>query len=111
MPIEIEGLDAAVSRLDEAADTTSETLADALRAAGDAFVESAQAAAPVDTGYLRDNITITTSSDTEVVIESEAEYSLFVEEGTSKMSAQPFFFQAADAAIQELQQSISNIQL
>lgn len=111
MPIELDGLDEATSRLDQASDTLSQGIADALNAAGDAFVESAQAAAPVDTGYLRDHIMITSSSNTEVIIESEADYSLFVEEGTWKMDAQPFFFQAADAAIRELEQSISNIEL
>jgi HK97 gp10 family phage protein len=109
--IKIDGLDEATSRLSEAANTLSQAIADALNAAGDAFVNSASAVAPVDTGFLRDNIAVTESSNTEVVIESQADYSLFVEEGTRNMSAQPFFFQAESAARQEMESAFSNIQL
>jgi HK97 gp10 family phage protein len=109
--IETQGLDEFVSRLEQAGDTLTQELFDALSAAGDAFVNAAQGQAPVDTGYLRDNISITSSSDTEVVIESQADYSRYVEEGTWKMSAQPFFFQAQDAARQEMESTMSNIQL
>ena len=109
--IESDGLDEFTSRLEQAADTLSEQIADALSAAGDAFVDSAQGMAPVDTGFLRDSISVTSATDTEVVIESEADYSLFVEEGTWKMTAQPFFFQAEAAALQELEQALSDIEL
>ena len=109
--VEIDGLNEFVSQLDQAADALTQGIADALRSAGDAFVDSAQGQAPVDTGFLRDNIQVTESSDREVVIESQANYSLFVEEGTRYMSAQPFFFQAINAAQQELEQELSNIQL
>lgn len=111
MPIEMEGLEEFTSRLDEAADTLSQAIAEALQSAGDAFVDSAQGMAPVDTGFLRDNIEITESSDTEIVIVSQAEYSGFQEFGTRKMQAQPYFFQAADTAMQEMENSLSNIQL
>ena len=109
--IESEGLDEFTSRLEQAADTLSEQIAEALQRAGDAFVDSAQGMAPVDTGFLRDNISVTSATDTEVVIESEADYSLFIEEGTWKMTAQPYFFQAADTAMQEMENSLSDIQL
>ena len=109
--IEIDGLDEATSRLDEADSILSQAIADALSAAGDAFVNSAQGVAPVDTGFLRDNIAVTETSDREVVIESQADYSLFVEEGTWKMQAQPYFFQAADSARTEMESALSNIQL
>jgi HK97 gp10 family phage protein len=54
------------------------------------LVERAQQNAPVDTGFLRDNISVSESDDTHAVVTSDAEYSIFVEEGTSKMSPQPF---------------------
>lgn len=109
--IEAEGLDDFTSRLEQAADALAQGITDALNSAADAFVNDAQASAPVDTGYLRDHIQITISSDTEIVIESEAGYSGFVEFGTFKMSAQPYFFQAADTARQELEAVISNLEL
>jgi HK97 gp10 family phage protein len=109
--IEIEGLNEFTLTFDEAAQALREGIAEALQNAGDAFVDSAQGAAPVDTGFLQDNIAITSTSDTEVVIESLAEYSLFVEEGTWKMTAQPYFFQALDSAQSELEAAMANIEL
>ena len=54
------------------------------------FVEKAQSNAPVDTGFLRDNIKIETLDKDSATVTSEAEYSIFVEEGTSHMSPQSF---------------------
>lgn len=53
----------------------------------------AQEIAPVDTGFMRDNIHETEDGN---AIISEAGYSGFVELGTVKMSAQPFMRPAAD---------------
>ena len=109
--IEVEGLQEFTGRLEQAADALSQGIAEALQSAGNVFVDSAQIEAPVDTGFLRDNIEITSASDTEIVIESQAEYSGFQEFGTRYMSAQPYFFQAADTARQEMENSLSNIDL
>jgi HK97 gp10 family phage protein len=109
--IETDGLDEWISRLDDIAATLSQEIADALQAAGDAFINDAQASAPVDTGFLRDNIQVVSSSDTELVIESQADYSGFVEYGTSRMSAQPFFEPAIESARNELEQRLSDIQI
>lgn len=111
MAIEVEGLEEFIQRLTGASDTLNQEIAEALRAAGDAFVDSAQAEAPVKTGFLRDHITVISSTDTEVVIESGADYSAFQEFGTYKMDAQPYFFQAADDAEREMEQQLSDIQL
>jgi HK97 gp10 family phage protein len=54
------------------------------------FVETAQGNAPVDTGFLRDNIAIESLDKDSAIVTSGAEYSIFVEEGTSNMSPQPF---------------------
>ena len=61
-----------------------------LQEAADTFVSKAQSKAPVDTGFLRDNIEVESVSDINAVVTSGAEYSIYVEEGTSRMSAQPF---------------------
>ena len=111
MSIQIDGLDEAISRLNDAADEISQGITDALRSAGEAFVDDAQAQAPVDTGYLRDHISILGSTDREVTIHSEAPYSAAQEFGTSKMSAQPYFFQAIDSARQEFEAFMSNLQI
>lgn len=50
----------------------------------------AQRFAPVDTGRLRESIHITDDGGDERTITAEADYAVYVEEGTSKMAAQPF---------------------
>lgn len=80
------------------------TLAAELKSAGDALVQetaqkiAADAAgrAPVDTGRLRDGIKAEGSGMASTVT-SEAPYSTFVEYGTSRAGAQPFFWPALEA--------------
>jgi|TARA_R100000455_G_C6273261_1_gene130650 HK97 gp10 family phage protein len=50
-----------------------------------------------DTGYLAQNIVLAIDSDgMGVGVESRAEYSVFLEFGTSKMAARPFMFPALE---------------
>lgn len=56
----------------------------------------AQQRAPVRTGRLRDGITVEGSGSASRVV-SEAPYSVYVEYGTSRMGAQPFFWPALEA--------------
>jgi hypothetical protein len=49
-----------------------------------------RAAAPVDTGFLKSQITVT-HSNTGLEARAGADYSSFVDQGTSRMSAEPFF--------------------
>lgn len=58
---------------------------------GEETVNEMQSNAPVITGFLRDNIQITSEDDKEITIESQADYSGFVEFGTIYQRAQPFF--------------------
>ena len=61
--------------------------------------------APVDTGFLRDNIKQTeeaTDDNLRAVTESGAPYSIFVEYGTVNMHAQPFFTPAFESAKRQL---------
>ena len=56
-------------------------------------VMEARSLAPVDTGWLRDSLDYTvrqTETTFAIVIFAGAEYALYVELGTSRMSAQPF---------------------
>ena len=108
MPIrssfDIEGDDEIVSAFERIADALTRNIASALREAADLIVSNAQANAPVDTGFLQDNIQITSESDTSITVTSEAGYSGFVEYGTSRMSAQPFFEPAIEEARSEIEQ-------
>ena len=61
-----------------------------LEDAGDATVGWAQDKCPVDTGRLRASIESQMPEETRVEIGSAVEYGIFVETGTSRMSAKPF---------------------
>lgn len=91
MPLTVTGSKETAAALAQLAkDLFDTTVPKVLQDAADTFVGKAQQNAPVDTGNLRDNITVEEVSETHAVVTSGAEYSIFVEEGTSKMSPQPF---------------------
>ena len=58
---------------------------------GDLMVERASAAAPVDTGYLASHIEKSQTGEGSVTVTAIAEYSGYVDQGTYKMAANPFF--------------------
>ena len=61
--------------------------------------------APVATGFLRNNISYTVSG-TKAEIDSKAEYSGFVNYGTSRMHARAFFSNAVAYAEQQLRKTM-----
>lgn len=67
-----------------------------VQTSADNIVAGAQDRAPVRTGRLRDGIQ-REGSGMEAKVTSEAPYSAYVEYGTSRMSAQPFFWPALEA--------------
>lgn len=87
-------------------------IAEELNSAAASCVALGQQLAPVDTGFMRDNIkqTDTASSDQlRAVIISEADYSAFVEYGTVNMDAQPFFTPAYESARRQLNNSLKRV--
>jgi HK97 gp10 family phage protein len=98
MSVQVEGLDDLLSRFDSMVNNLSQEIGNALLDIADTIVSNAQGSAPVDTGELRDDISIVDSSDTSITITSGAGYSGFVEYGTRYMSAQPFFEPAINQA-------------
>lgn len=68
----------------------------ALEVIGGMAESYAKAACPVDTGRLRNSITHQQESENVEVIGSNVSYSVYVELGTSKMSARPFLRPAAE---------------
>lgn len=106
MPIIIKGLtefNAALNGIKTSINDTA--IAQALKEAGTQLVQQAQSRAPVATGFLRDNIKITEEAADRVVVTSEAEYSIYVEEGTYKMPARPFMMPSA----QEIENTFPSI--
>ncbi len=53
--------------------------------------------APVDTGFMAEHIGVSNVTNEQLIIDSEATYSGFVEFGTVKMQAQPFFMPPIDS--------------
>lgn len=73
---------------------------DAFAAFADAFYSYANDLVPVDTGYLQSTISAS-SDDWSITAEASAEYAQYVEFGTWKMAAQPYFIPALEYAWSE----------
>lgn len=56
----------------------------------------AKASAPVDTGYMRQDIAFQKVNDMTARVDSRAPYSVYVDKGTRKQGAQPFFTPAIE---------------
>lgn len=84
-------LRAAPARLGPAIDESVVCTAQAVQA-------SAQAAAPVRTGYLRSSITTEHPAPGTAIVGPRAHYGGYVELGTSRMAARPYLFPAGRAA-------------
>lgn len=69
---------------------------------GNRMVELAKQIVPVRTGRLRDSIMMKSNGPDMIVIGSDVDYSVYVELGTSKMSAKPYLIPALFQAINEL---------
>ena len=70
----------------------------------------ARASAPVDTGNLRNSITVD-AQGTRARVGAEADYAIYVEMGTSRMAAQPFMNPAADAVEPSFLEAMSQLGL
>ena len=70
----------------------------AVEAFVETFSNSVYSLVPVDTGYLSSTISVQATSETSVIAEATAEYAEYVEYGTYKMSAQPYFAPAVASA-------------
>ena len=86
---------------------------DAFAAFADAFYSIATDLVPVDTGYLQSTI-LAFSDDWSITAQADAEYAQYVEFGTWKMAAQPYFIpalnQAWDEAAPLFEQALANAQ-
>lgn len=68
-------------------------VADAVRKAAEAVAEEARRMCPVDTGALRNSITVSSDGSRAEVVAGK-DYAVFVEFGTYKTAAQPFLVPA-----------------
>lgn len=78
--------------------------ATAVRQTGREIVKKARTKVPIDTGHLRDSIRVEAIDDHRALVtvdtrdESHHSYAAFLEYGTVKMAAQPFFIPAVESA-------------
>ena len=85
-------------------------LSGALKKAAKTAVNNAKRNAPVDTGKLRDNIGYEMKLEKKRVdVFSNAEYSGYVEFGTSKQEQQPYFRPAVRLAIRNLKKDLERL--
>lgn len=85
------------------------SIAEELNSGAESCVEIAKGLSPVLTGFMRDHISQTeeaTPTHLRSVVESEADYSAFVEYGTIHMDAQPFFTPAFESARRQVNNAL-----
>lgn len=75
------------------------------------FIDIATQLVPVDTGYLQSTIDAYDISDVEAECITECEYAEYVEYGTYKQAAQPYFTPALEQAFNELLAAAQQIQV
>lgn len=79
-----------------------------LRVSANTAVNIAKRTAPVDTGKLKSSIGFEPSEDkNDIIIFSKADYSGYVEFGTVRQNAQPYFFPAVRMAVIQLNRLIN----
>jgi HK97 gp10 family phage protein len=87
-------------------------IAEALNEGAESCVSLAQQLAPVDTGFMKENVAQTeaaTPDHLRVTMESQADYSVFVEYGTVNMEAQPFMTPAFQSARRQVNNGLLRV--
>jgi HK97 gp10 family phage protein len=78
------------------------------RATGEAIVNAARGDAAVDTGEMRDGISISSETPEEIEVTAAADHSSYVDEGTIHMAAQPFFRGNAERIMSSFYKDLEN---
>jgi HK97 gp10 family phage protein len=82
-------------------------IAEALEQGANEIQSSARGSCPVDTGDLRDSISQDVGTN-EFTVRATEEYASYVEEGTSRMAAQPFFYSNAYRVVGRIHSDIES---
>lgn len=99
-------------KFDQLSARMRQNIAEELNSGANSAVSLAKQLAPVDTGFMRTNITQTVNASPEKLraeIESGADYSVFVEYGTVNMAAQPFFTPAFENARHQVNNGLKRV--
>lgn len=95
-------LSAIFSAMDAYVANLENKVGEAVQGAGIECQAEAKKAAPVDTGRLRSSIQYVKQEKMNCSVGTNVNYSVWVEMGTSRMSARPFLFPAFQTASQHL---------
>lgn len=87
------------SKIPRVVANTDKNLKALVRRAAFAIEGNAKILAPVDTGFLRNSIQTEVIDDLNAKVTVGAEYAVWVNFGTTRMPANPFFSQAVDTVI------------
>lgn len=92
MAFKFTGIQQLMNELERIGDKAEKVKNEALEKGADVLKEEVVKNAPKQTGHLKKNITVTPGEDGKVIVHTgDAFYSQFLEFGTSKMKARPFF--------------------
>lgn len=110
--ITLHGVNTTQRRLESFSRTVQRDLQEVLDVYAFLIQRQAQILAPVDTGFLRNNIIVEVDGKWARIIKATAEYAIFVEMGTRFTPAQPFLAPAARSYQRDFraacQQAINN---
>lgn len=100
LPDEVTAGDVGYPEMEDMAEPIEVDYSSALGLMVSTFLEVANSLVPVDTGYLQSTISAETDGGTYAEFFADAEYAQYVEYGTIKMGAQPYFEPALDQALE-----------
>jgi HK97 gp10 family phage protein len=92
MSVTITGVDELISKLNRISQGMQTMVTQQVNESAQQMVSDMKGEAPVRTGFLRDNISVSGSNEIAAQVSSLAYYSIYLEMGTWKMSPRPFFF-------------------
>lgn len=95
--MKLKGLDKFLSHLDDVENRLNNSVKQSVKQNALEMEAKAKMLAPVDTGNMRRNINTSVQESSDSIsaeVSSNAEYSIYVEYGTSKQQAQPFMHPA-----------------
>lgn len=104
--VKVIGADKAVKHLEAYTRKVIEGTEDAVKITALDIERRAKAKAPVDTGRLKNSIHTEPRGDNARWVGTNVEYAGYVEYGTRKMSAQPYFFPSVHEVIPEFKKRL-----
>lgn len=107
--IKIEGLNNLERNSNKYSQHVLDALDEAVQRGALKVLATAKELSPVDTGRLRNSIHYSKTGEAEAEVKATANYSTFIEFGTSRQRAQPFMRPAAEANEREIVRQVKEL--